>query len=75
MQNVQIASHIRSLCKEHKIPIRKLLSDCGIRSSLIYDLEKRDWAPSVKTVSDVADYFDVSIDYLVGRTEKPDVNR
>ena len=75
MQNEQIAFRIKSLCKERKISVRQLLSDCGIRNSLIHDLEKRDWTPSVKLVNGIAEYFDVSIDYLVGRTEKTEVNR
>ncbi|MCL2344027.1 MAG: helix-turn-helix transcriptional regulator [Firmicutes bacterium] len=75
MQNEQIASRIKSLCAERKVSIEKLLRDCKIRRSLIYDLEKRDKTPSVRVAYDIAEYFGVSIDYLVGRTEQPDVNR
>ncbi len=31
--------------------------------------------PAYQKLIALADYFDVSIDYLVGRTDKPDVNR
>lgn len=30
--------------------------------------------PSFDTLLALADYFNISIDYLVGRTDKPDVN-
>jgi len=75
MQNAQIAFHIKSLCIERNISINQLFRDCKIRKGLIYDLEKRDYTPSVKAVSDIADYFGVSIDYLVGRTDNPEMNR
>ena len=31
--------------------------------------------PGMSTLIALANYFDVSIDYLVGRTDKPEVNR
>lgn len=31
--------------------------------------------PSVTNAAMIADYFGVSIDYLVGRTDKPEINR
>lgn len=31
--------------------------------------------PSVTNAAIIADYFGVSIDYLVGRTDKPETNR
>ena len=52
-----------------------MLEDCDIRKSLIYDLEKRDYTPSAEVLEKIADYLDVSVDYLLGRTDKPEVNR
>ena len=75
MQNTQIASRIKSLCVERKVSIEKLLRDCKIRRSLIYDLEKRDRTPSVEIVNDIANYFNVSVDYLLDRTDKPEMNK
>ena len=48
-----------------------MLSECGIRKGLIYDLEKRDWTPSVAIAEQIANYLDCSIDYLMGRTDNP----
>ncbi len=31
--------------------------------------------PSTEVLIKLADYFDVSVDYLLGRTDKPEVNR
>lgn len=37
--------------------------------------EYGDREPAYKNLIALADYFDVSLDYLVGRTDKPEINR
>ena len=44
-------------------------------AELIYDMEKRDWTPSAKILEKIAHYLDCSVDYLLGRTENPAINR
>lgn len=75
MNHAQTAKIIKELCKSNSISITKLLNECGIRKSLIYDLEKRNWTPSVELMENIANYFDCSIDYLLGRTDNPDINK
>ncbi len=75
MDNQQTAQIIKTTCKEKGITIAKLLSDCKIRKSLIYDMEKRDFTPSGSILETIADYLECSVDYLLGRTDKPEVNK
>lgn len=75
MDNAQSAAIIKSLCKSKGITISLLLSKCNIRKSLIYDMERRDWTPSAEILEKIADYLDCSVDYLLGRTEKPEINK
>lgn len=75
MDNKQVAALIKSTAKAKDVPVSRLLVDCNIRKSLIYDMEKRDWTPSAEVLEQIADYFDCSVDYLLGRTDKPEVNR
>ena len=75
MDNVVLAKIIKDRCKEKGISVLRLLENCNIRKSLIYDLEKRDFTPSADTVERIAVYLDCSVDYLLGRTDKPEVNR
>ena len=70
MNNSQSANLIKTLCKEKNVPMSRLLADCGIRKSLIYDMEKRNFTPSVSTFEKIASYLDVSVDYLLGKTDK-----
>jgi len=41
----------------------------------MYDMERRDWTPSAEVLEKIADYLDCSVDYLLGRTDKPEVNK
>lgn len=75
MQNEQIASRIKAICKEKKIAIALMLAECDISKSFIYDTEKRRVSPSCASVTKIADYLDVSVDYLLGRTDNPNINK
>lgn len=74
MQNVKVAQTIKRLCKQNKVSIATLLQECTLTKGFIYDLEKLDKTPSVDKLVRVADYFGCSVDYLLGRTENPEVN-
>ncbi|WP_074017361.1 helix-turn-helix domain-containing protein [Anaeromassilibacillus senegalensis] len=75
MNNATSATIIKKLCKDKSITMSVLLTDCNIRKSLIYDMEKRDKTPSAEVFEQIADYLDCSVDYLLGRTDNPEVNR
>ena len=75
MDNAQSANIIKQLCKSQSTTITTLLTECHIRKSLIYDMEKRDWTPSAQIFEQIADYFNVSVDYLLGRTDNPQINK
>ena len=75
MDNARSAAQIKARCKEKGIAVSALLERCGVRKSLIYDMEKRDWTPSAEIMEKIADYMECSVDYLLGRTANPAVNR
>ena len=58
---------IKELCLKNNITISKLESDLGFGNSSIKKWEKS--SPSIDKILKVAKYFDVSIDYLLGRTD------
>lgn len=47
----------------------------GVKRDSIYTYEKGLNYPEVRNLITLADYFEVSIDYLVGRTDNPKINR
>ena len=75
MDNAKSAGRIKTICKAKGISVSALLEQCGIRKGLIYDMEKRNWTPSAEIMEKIADYMGCSVDYLLGRTENPEVNR
>ena len=75
MNNAQTAEIIRKRCADKKISVKALLEECEIRKGLIYDLEKRDRGPLAETLEKIAVRLDCSVDYLMGRTGNPDINK
>jgi transcriptional regulator with XRE-family HTH domain len=63
------------LLVHHNINVRKLLAELNINHNAYNNWEKRGTVPGGDTLVKLADYFNVSIDYLLGRTGNPDVNR
>ncbi|EME7120701.1 helix-turn-helix transcriptional regulator [Enterococcus faecium] len=59
---------IKMLANEKKISIRQLEEALGFGNGVINRWRKNN--PGVDKVQLVANYFDVSVDYLLGRTEK-----
>lgn len=60
---------LKELRKEHKLSMKELGKILGLSESTIslYEAGKRE--PDIKTLIKMADYFDVSVDILLGRDE------
>lgn len=59
---------IKELCAKKNMSITKLETELGFGNSSINKWEKT-CSPSIDKILKVAKYFDVSIDYLLGRTD------
>ena len=51
---------------ERNLTFRELADETGIPKSSLHEYEKGNVDPSIKTVKILANYFDESIDYLIG---------
>lgn len=71
----EISTTIKSVAKQQNLTVKKILEDCQINKGFIYDLEHKSAYPSCDKISRIADYLDCSIDYLLGRTDSPDIIR
>lgn len=70
LQNV-----IEDLCKQKGVKKAKALEDSGVGKNFFWNAIKRGSVPSVDKLQALAVYFGVSLDYLVGNTDVPEVNR
>lgn len=64
---MSILSNISELCDNQHITIYKLEKLTGISQGTIKKWDNA--SPTCKAIELVANYFDVSVDYLLGRTE------
>jgi len=69
-----IESRIMSLAQTKGLSKNKLLSNVNLNKS-VFDNMKKGQVPSVDKIHKIADYLGCSVDYLLGRTDKPEVNR
>ena len=53
----------------------ELQKQTGIDQALLSKFETGERVPNTDKLLALADYYNVSTDYLLGRTEKPEVNR
>ena len=63
-----LVEKIKMLCNERKVTFAEVERKTGISNGQI-----RRWdnsSPKIENIQKVADYFDVSTDYLLGRTDK-----
>ncbi len=69
MQNYDIAQRIKELCKQNQITVTNLLAECTLSKSFIYDLEKRSTSPSCEKIIKIANFFNVSVDFILCLTD------
>lgn len=75
MYSAQITKErIKLLCKNNKIVMEQMLSDCSLGVNAIRQINDTKGMASF-SLALIADYLNVSVDYLLGRTDIPEINR
>lgn len=69
------AERLRDLRRENDLTQAALGKVIGTGADAICVYEKGKNYPEVRKLIILADYFKVSLDYLVGRTDNPEINR
>ena len=66
----ELYNRIENLCAQHRVSITKMCEESGASRGSLTDLKKgRKQGLSAQTLSLIASYFDVSIEYLLGKGE------
>lgn len=60
---------VKELAKKHGISLNTLEDNLGYGRNSLYSLKNK--KPNAERLQEIADYFNVSTDYLLGRTGNP----
>lgn len=71
----EIAYKINLLLKEKNKSQKIMLEDCRLNKNVISTMLSRGSMPKADNLGKIADYLDCSVDYLLGRTDNPEVNK
>ena len=66
---------LRGLRKNKGISQLKLAMDLNTTQNTISRYETGEREPGIDELIKIADYFNVSVDYLIGRTDNPELNK
>lgn len=69
-----IAGRIKLQARFKKITVKELLSACGLNINTLSEFAKGKHISCI-SLARIADYLDCSVDYLLGRTDNPEVNK
>ena len=61
--------NLRKLRESHKISQQKLADQFDLAQSQIQSYETGAYEPDISTLKQLADYFETSVDFLIGRTD------
>lgn len=69
-----MTNNLRKLRKQRKLTQIALQMQTGIEQALLSKFETGERVPPTETLIILADFYHVSIDYLLGRTTNPEIN-
>ena len=72
---IKFENNLKKLRKEHKLTQITLQIHTGIDQALLSKFENGERIPPTETLITLADFYNVSIDYILCRTENPQMNK
>ncbi|MEK4255456.1 helix-turn-helix domain-containing protein [Ureibacillus sp. FSL K6-2830] len=67
-----LGNRIKLLREKHNISQIEFAKKIGVSNAVLSRYESGDRKPDFDILNKIADYFEVSVDYLLGRTDIPD---
>jgi DNA-binding Xre family transcriptional regulator len=72
--SINIAENIKIIAIKKKVTLKKMLSDCGLGLNAMSALNKGSMI-AADSLAKIADYLDVSVDFLLSRTDNPNSHK
>ena len=73
LESYQIADRIKDILKQKGITAKVMLEEIDLSASTMTYMKTS--YPQANNLTKVADYLNVSLDYLMGRTDKKEINK
>lgn len=70
---MNFAKNIKECCRDKGLNVKQLAKLVNIQDSLLYKYINESCTPTVKNVVKLADFFETSVDYLLGLSDNEDV--
>ena len=65
----------KKIIQTNNLTAYRVAKDTGISQGLMAEYHRGDKIPTVNNLVKIAEYLDCSVDYLLGRTDNPEVNK
>ena len=72
---MKFSTRLLALQKKSKCSKKDIYTKCGISNVAYYRYETGQRHPTYEVLLALADFFNVSVDYLMGRTDNSEINR
>ena len=72
MDFIVFSTRLKELRISRNLTLQQLGESIGCTKAAMGNLENSNKQPSLQMAAALADYFDVSLDYLVGRSDSPE---
>lgn len=73
--STKTAQIIKATAKARGILVKNMLTECGLNINTLSTMTNRSSWISPHSLALIADYLDVSVDYLLGRTDNPNAHK
>lgn len=73
-KSLNVAEVIKARAKQKGVILKDMLSELGLGSNTMSNM-RHNRMIAADSLARIADYLDCSVDYLLGRTDKPEVNK
>lgn len=73
-ESAKVAENIKSMAKARRIQLKDLLSTLSLNKNTMSNMYSGSMLKG-DSLARIADCLDCSVDYLLGRTDNPDINR
>lgn len=73
--SIEIAEKIKSTAKSKNLSIKDILFECGLSKNALSSMISGGSIPKSENLAKIADCLSVSVDYLLGRTDNPEIQQ